>query len=222
MIAICCSSVKAHNSSDTWASSLLRSMKMVSSSCVLATCFTRAMTTPEGFLTPRMFSSSVMTFCRCHRLSRAKTSPTHQSNEYSSMKPWMSLGTLLAPALTTETGGRLRLRSRAPASPPAMPVRLLTSVDSRLAVLALLFCWLGTWCGNEGGPPVGRYVGADMWGPCAMPNRSFFSTSVMRRMQTPEGLLAFWIFNVDSMTFSCCSGVRVLRRSTTPSARPFS
>mmetsp|Transcript_78770 Transcript_78770/g.255211 ORF Transcript_78770/g.255211 Transcript_78770/m.255211 type:complete len:279 (+) Transcript_78770:166-1002(+) len=61
-----------------------------------------------------------------------------------------------------------------------------------------------------------------MWGPWDTPRRSLRSTSVMRRMQTPEGLLAFCIFSVDSMTFSCCSGERVLRRSTTPSARPLS
>mmetsp|Transcript_87975 Transcript_87975/g.278154 ORF Transcript_87975/g.278154 Transcript_87975/m.278154 type:complete len:294 (+) Transcript_87975:825-1706(+) len=53
------------------------------------------------------------------------------------------------------------------------------------------------------------------------PPRGFvlFSTSVMRFMATPEGLVAFWIFKPVSMTASHCSGVNVESRSTTPSAR---
>mmetsp|Transcript_19390 Transcript_19390/g.60841 ORF Transcript_19390/g.60841 Transcript_19390/m.60841 type:complete len:339 (-) Transcript_19390:119-1135(-) len=194
MMAFCCSGVRVHSSFWTLLSNWLMSMKMLISSLVSANCFTRLITMPEGFRALDKFSTSLRTCCRCQRLSLLSTSPHHHSNP-----SWLTMP-------STSSGVSLMLVSAPPPRPPRDAGVLLRS---RLPTVP--FQPTGAGALLEGS------VGAvgDRMDPVLLR-----STSEIRRMATPDGFDAFWIFMPDSITISAWSGVSVLMRSTTPSPRP--
>mmetsp|Transcript_92708 Transcript_92708/g.288582 ORF Transcript_92708/g.288582 Transcript_92708/m.288582 type:complete len:254 (-) Transcript_92708:319-1080(-) len=168
------------------------SMKMLMSSLVSDICRTRLITTPEGFRAFCTFMTSFMTCWRCQRLRRFSTSPHHHSSPNELMSCCTSSGVSLTAvcAASLPVGAGVLLRSW----------RCLAEA-SQGATGAAEAAWAAAWPWPE---------------TCRAPR----STSLMRRMATPEGLDAFWILRPDSIMASACSGVRVLMRSTTPSERP--